>query len=134
MHYSTLFDIAGPGLLYAVAGSILLMLCGSGIIFVLEGLILWRLHWGSFKRAMLASFVMNLTTTILGIGIVLATLQFKIWGLLIDLGLSILCEGAVLMLFKRKAARENWKAALISNFVSYLLIILPLFNLGGLLK
>ncbi len=134
MHYSTAFDIAGPGLLYAVAGSLLLMLCGSALIILLEGLVLWRLKWGGLLRSLLASFVMNLVTSILGIGVVPFTTQIGFWGVLIDFGLSILCEGAILMLFKRNSVLENWRVALISNCVSYLLIILPLFFFLGLLK
>lgn len=133
MHYSTSFDIAGPGLLYAMAGGALLMLCGSGLILLVESLILWLLKWGSFKRSLLASFVINLSTSILGIGIVAFTIQWGVWGLLIDFGLSVLIEGAILMLLKRNAARENWVAALAANGASYLLVIFPLYAFVGLL-
>jgi len=134
MHYSKLADVAGPGLLFAAAGGILALCIASLVIIILEGLILWRLRWSSFARAMLASLVMNITTSILGIGVVAFTLPLGVWGLVIDYALSILAEGLVLMLFKRSAARENGLTAFWTNSASYALIILPLYLLLGLLK
>jgi hypothetical protein len=134
MHYSISLDIAGPGLLYAVGGSLLGLCFATAIIIILESLVLWRLHWGSFKRALLAGFVMNFVTATLGMGVVLFTLQLGWWGLFIDFVLSFLAEGGILMLFKPGANRENWLAALILNCASYILVILPLYFIFGLLK
>ena len=134
MHYSIPLDVGGPGLLFVAGGGLLALCLATVVITVLEGLVLWLLHWGSFKRALLAAFVMNLATTILGVGIIPFTISLGYWGLLIDLALSILAEGGILMLFKRDAARENWLAALAANTASYLLVILPLYLVFGLLK
>ena len=127
------FDVAGPGLLTAAGVGLLVLCIVSGIVVLLESLVLWRLRWGTFKRSLLAAFVMNLVTSILGIGVVIFTLPLGWWGLLIDFGLSVLVEGGILMLFKRRAARENWIAALAANALSYLLIMLPFYLLYGLL-
>ena len=134
MHYSPAFDVAGPGLLVAAAGVSLLVLCIIILIVVgLESLVLWRLRWGPYKRALLAAFVMNLATSILGVAVVPFTLQLRFWGLLIDFAVSVLVEGGILMLFKRGAARENLVAALAANSASYVLIMLPLYLFYGLL-
>ena len=135
MFHSANFDVAGPGLVVAAAGIGLLALCiVSLIVIILESLVLWRLHWGTFKRSLLAAFVMNLATSILGAGVVVVTLPLGIWGFLIDIGLSVLVEGGILMLFRRGAARENWVAALAANTFSYLLVMLPLYLFYGPLK
>lgn len=134
MNYSFPLDVAGPEFLFALAGIGIFVFCAVtvGVIFI-ESLVLWKLKWGTFKRALLAAFVMNLATTILGIGVVPFSSQLGYWGLLIDFALSILLEGLILMLFKRGATRENWIAALTANTASYLLVILPLFLFYGLL-
>jgi hypothetical protein len=134
VYYSTSFDIAGPGVVVAAVGGGLLVLCiATGFIIGLESLVLWRLRWGGFKRALLAGFMMNIATTILGIGVVPFTLSLGLAGLLIDFALSILVEGGILMLFKRGVVCENWVAALVSNIASYILVILPLYLFFGLL-
>ena len=133
MLHSPHFDVAGPGLLTAASVGLLVLCIVSVIVVLLESLVLWRLGWGSFKRSLLASFVMNLVTSILGIGVVMFTLPLGLWGFLIDFGLSVLVEGGILMLFKRGAAKENWLAALAANAVSYMLIMLPFYYFYGLL-
>ena len=134
MHYSILLDVAGPGLLLVAAGGILGLCLATVIIITIEGIILWRLRWGSFKRALLAATLMNIASTILGFGLVSLTIQWGFLGLSINLALSILLEGMVLMLLKNKAIRENWIAALVANCTSYLLVILPLYLFFDLLK
>ena len=125
------FDVAGPGLIVAAG---LLALCIVSLpIILLESLVLWRLHWGTFKRSLLVALIMNVATFILGIGVVPFTLPLGIWGFLIDYAISVLVEGGILMLFKRGAARENWIAALAANTLSYLLVMLPLYLFYGLL-
>jgi hypothetical protein len=133
MHYSPFFDLALPGLIYAAAGGMLAIIFAAVIIVLIESIILWRLRWGSFARSMLAGFVMNFATSVLGLGLIAALLYLGYWGLLIDFAISVLVEGGILMLFKRGAARENWKATLIVNAASYLLVILPMYLLLGLL-
>lgn len=119
------FDVAGPGIVLFVAGMGILALCVvSTLIIVLEALVMFLLKWGTFWRSLLASFVMNLVTTLLGVG-VMFLVSNPYLALLVGFVLSVLIEGGVLMLFKREAARSNWIAALAANAASYLLILLP---------
>ncbi len=134
MYFQSSFDVAGPGLLFVAAGGILAMCAASAFIIVLEGIILWRLRWGTLLRSLLASFGMNFATSTIGLAVVPFTLPLGIPGLIIDLVLSILIEGLVLTLLKRGANRENWLGALIGNLASYLLVITPIYILIGLLK
>ena len=135
MLISVPWDVAGPGLLYSSAGIGLPVLCLAMLIIIgIESLALLQLKWGTFKRAVLCSIVMNLVTYVIGIGVVLFTLEMGLWGLLIDFVISAVVEFIILMMFKRGAMRENWNAALTVNAASYLLVILPLYLYFGLLK
>jgi hypothetical protein len=129
------WDIAGPGLLSPSADIGLPVFCLSVLIIIgIESLALLQLKWGTFKRAVLCSIVMNLVTFVIGIGVVPFTLEMGLWGLLIDFVISVCIEFIILMTFKRGAMRENWNAALTANAASYLLVILPLYLYFGLLK
>ena len=76
MHPSLIFDIGGPGLLYAAAGSIILVLIASIMIVAIESLILWKLGWGTFWRSILVGLVMNFSTTLLGFGFITSLVFF----------------------------------------------------------
>ena len=129
----TPFDVAGPGLLAAAGFSVAMICLVSLLIVAIESLVLWRLKWGTLPRSILASLVMNLVTTIIGVAlIILFPPQSDLLTLLIDFVLSVLVEGGILMLFKRSSARENWIAALAANTASYLLFILLLYVFPGL--
>ncbi|MBI3175804.1 MAG: hypothetical protein HYZ25_18940 [Chloroflexi bacterium] len=119
------FDVAGPGVVLLVVGMGLLALCIlTALIVVAEAAVLFFLKWGTFKRSLLASLVMNLVTTLIGGGLMFL-LSNTYLGLLVDFLLSVLIEGGVLLLFNRETVRKNWIAALAANAVSYLLILLP---------
>lgn len=120
MFSSVPYDVVGPGV-FLLFGLIAFLIF-SGIVFVLEALVLWLLKWGTFGRSLLSSFLMNLASTIGGIvalGLSVSGLFNNFLGFAVALLLSILIEGGVLMLMKRNAARENWRAASIANIVSY---------------
>lgn len=121
-------DVAGPFvfLLFGLAA----FLVFSVIVFVLEAVLLWLLKWDTFGRSLLSSFLMNLTSTILGIlliGLLLTGLLNGFLSFVIAFGLSILIEGIVLMMIKPDAARENWRVAMIANVTSYILLGIFLF-------
>jgi len=119
------FDVAGPGVVLLVVGMGLLALCILTVLIVVaEAAVLFFLKWGTFKRSLLASLVMNLVTTLIGGGLMFL-LSNTYLGLLVDFLLSVLIEGGVLLLFNRETVRKNWIAALAANAVSYLLILLP---------
>ena len=131
MHFSVLFDVPGPGLLIAGAligflGLVILTI----VITLIEAAVLFWLKWDSFKRALLAAFLMNVVSTILGLFIAAPMLSFGFVGLLAAFVVSIVVEGIVLVLMKRGAARQNWIAVVVVNLASYLLVILPIYFLS----
>lgn len=119
------FDVAGPGVILFVAGMGLLALCIlTALIVVAEAAVLFFLKWGTFKRSLLASLVMNLVTTLIGGGLIFLFSNVYL-ALLVSFALSVLIEGGVLLLFNRETVHKNWIAALAANAASYLLILLP---------
>lgn len=117
------FDVAGPGVIIVAAGmSLLVLMIFMAVITVLEAVVLVVMKWGTFWRSLLASFVMNAVTTLVGFVILAGPV-----GLLVDFILSVLIEGVILLLFNRGASRKNWIAALVANGVSYLFVILPIY-------
>jgi hypothetical protein len=116
-------DVAGPGvfILFGLAA----FLVFSAIVLVLEAVLLWLIRWDTFGRSLLSSFLMNLTSTVLGvllIGLLLTGLLNSFLGFTIAFVLSVLIEVIILMMIKRDAVRENWRAAIIANFTSYTLL------------
>jgi hypothetical protein len=101
------------------------------IISLIEAVIMLLLRWDNFGYNLRISLLMNVTSTIFGIGSVLVgAMKFyndlSIWSAVaIAFLLSVLIEGGILMLMKRDTARLNWIVSLTANVVSYLLIILP---------
>jgi hypothetical protein len=125
------FDVAGPGLVFLLAGMGLLTLCVlTALIVALETLVMFLLKWGAFWRCLLASFVMNLATTLVGGGLMFLVSNIYL-ALAVGFLLSVLIEGGVLMLFNREAARRNWVAALAANAASYLFLLLPFVLIFG---
>lgn len=126
-----LIDVAGPGLIAALIGGSLLALCLLTLLITLiETTVMVLLKWGSFWRAIVASLVMNIASTIIGVFLLIIFPQPSWWSLLIAWAISALVEGSILMLLQRGAASKNWKVAFAANAVSYLLIILPSFYFG----
>jgi hypothetical protein len=127
MFASPVFDIAGPGV-YVLAGGVVFAIFSIGTL-VIESLALWLLKWDTFGRSLLAAFLMNLVSTIIGLvpfGVVLAGLNYSSLFLLAFL-FSVLIEGGVLMLMKKGAARQNWIASLFANALSYVFLAVLLF-------
>ncbi len=127
MHASLSFDVAGPGILVAAA------VFGFGALVALtlfisfaESIVMFLLKWDKYGRSLLASLLMNVTSTIFGgILVAIGALYSSFIWLAVAFVLSVLIEGGILLLMKRGAARQNWIASLLSNIVSYVLIILP---------
>ena len=128
MFTSIPYDVAGPGVLLAIAAfSIGALIVLTLIISVVEAIVMLVLKWDKFGRSLWASLLMNVTSTIFGgVLVALGLLRGTYLWLAVAFVLSVLIEGGVLMLMKRGATRQNWIASLISNLVSYLFIILPI--------
>jgi hypothetical protein len=133
MFSSVPYDVAGPGVLLAVAAfSVGALIVLTLIISVVEATVMFFLKWDKFGRSLWASLLMNVTSTIFGgVLVALGLLGGSYAWLAAAFVLSVLIEGGVLMLMKRGAARQNWIASLISNLVSYLFILLPIVLLNS---
>ncbi len=92
-------------------------------IVLVETIALRLLKWAGFWRALLHAFIINIASSIFGV--IINVLIESIWSVLIALVLSIIIEGAALALIRRENSREVWRAAIIANIASYILIIYP---------
>ena len=133
MFVSIPFDVAGPGVLVAVAvyglGALIAI---TLVISLIESVVLYLLKWARFGRSLWASVLMNATSSIVGsILIVIGLYQTSFVWFVAAFILSVVIEAGVLVLMKRGSARQNWTVALVANLASYLFIILPyaLWNL-----
>jgi hypothetical protein len=146
-------DVAvGPIILF---GGLTLGLVVFLPIVLVESLVLWRLSWGSFRRSLGDSAIVNLASTLVGLVLFALFVQTAFqcvrvpagdgqhtvnscgWvvppllGLVALWALSVAIEGGVLLLLKRHAPRQTWIAALAVNAVSYLLLGLLLLVTGA---
>jgi hypothetical protein len=126
---SSLFlDIAAPGVAFSVlaltigAFFILLML-----IIVIESTALQWLAWDTFRRCLRAATWMNLASLVVGFFFLVMIPQFGWFGLVVALALSTGIEGLVLLHLKPGQRRQNWRAAIVANLASYLLLLFPIY-------
>ncbi len=133
MFTSIPFDVAGPGVLIAIAAfSIVALIVLTLLITVAEAIVMLLLKWDKFGRSLWASLLMNITSTIFGgVLIALGVLGGSYAWLVAAFVLSVLIEGGVLMLMKRGEVRKNLLTSLIANLASYLVIILPIILLNA---
>ena len=133
MFTSIPFDVAGPGVLIAIAAfSIVALIVLTLLITIAEAIVMLLLKWDKFGRSLWASLLMNVTSTIFGgVLIALGVLGGSYAWLVAAFVLSVLIEGGVLMLMKRGAVRQNLLTSLIANLASYLVIILPIILLNA---
>ena len=132
MFTSIPFDVAGPGVLIAIAAfSIVALIVLTLLITIAEAIVMLLLKWDKFGRSLWASLLMNITSTIFGgVLIALGVLGGSYAWLVAAFVLSVLIEGGVLMLMKRGEVRQNFLTSLIANLASYLVIILPIILLN----
>ena len=130
MHASPVFDVVSPGAALLAGG--LFFAVFSLCTLLVETLALWLLKWGPFGRSLLAAFVMNLASTMVGFVLVAFSFYAADFTALYLVGfvLSVWIEGAILMLFKKGAARQNWIASLVANVASYGLLAIAWLGLN----
>jgi hypothetical protein len=111
-------------------------------IVLVEAVVLWRLRWGSFGRSLRDSLIANVGSALVGLLLsnfasnwwqvcgydparggrwceqLVSPLMLLVWAWL----LSVLIEGALLMLLTNHSRRKTWTAALAINLASYVLI------------
>ncbi|MCC7360855.1 MAG: hypothetical protein IT317_15340 [Anaerolineales bacterium] len=121
-------DLAGPGLLVGLGAGAGLILVWYVAVFFIEAVILRLFHWASFWRCLLASFLMNLLTTLVGVVFIGAfVLITERWALLLAYflawALSVVLEWAVLALMDRRQLRRAFSASLVANTATYVPLI-----------
>lgn len=123
---SVTLDVAGPGLLIGLG--VIVGGFASVVIVIAETLVLWQLKWAGFWRSLLVSLMANIASGIAGIFwawfYLSRDLTFGVIFFVVSFLASVAIEAGVLMLLKRGANQENWRAALLTNLASYVLILL----------
>lgn len=133
MFTSIPYDVAGPGMLVAVAAfSFAALIVLTIVISIAEAVVMLLFKWGTFGSSLLASLLMNVTSTIFG-GVLIVLGFYSDPYILLAIGfvLSVLIEGSVLMLMKRDGGLRNWIVSLAVNSASYLIILLPILLLNA---
>jgi hypothetical protein len=115
------FDVAGPEVFVFLGGGVVVGLLLAVGVVVLEAVVLTLFKWGRFWRALLASFAMNLVSTLAGVFVVglALTVGAPAW-LLLTFVASVVLEGAVIFVMDRSKARLGLLAVLVANVASYL--------------
>ena len=136
MYASVPFDVAGALIAMGVG-----LIIPTLIISVIEAVVMLLLKWDKFGQSLRVSLLMNVASTIFGIGGVLVSSligpidmynENHIWiAVAVAFLLSILIEVGILISAKRGSARLNWLVSLTANTASYLLVILPLVWLNA---
>jgi len=133
MPSTPMFDvIAPPMILLSLGLGLIALLLLTLLITLVEGVVLALLKWNVFPRALVASLIINITSSLVG-GLLLIFLQeFPLIWMLLAFVLSVSIEGAILLKIQPAFGRRTWLLALLANLASYLLLILPayLFSLA----
>ncbi len=130
-----ILDAGGPLLFLALGVFAVVVVV---VIIAVEALALRLLKWGGFWRALLDSFLMNLVSTIIGVPLLFGYAQIfgetlgvgYVFAFALSFVISAAVEGGTLLALRRRAARETWRAALISNAASYAVITLLMVALA----
>jgi hypothetical protein len=115
------FDVAGPEVFVFLGGAAVVgVLLAVGVV-IIEAVVLTLFKWSRFWRALLASFVMNLVSTVVGVFVIglALTVGAPAW-LLLTFVASVVLEGGVIFLMNRPKARIGLLAVLVANVVTYL--------------
>lgn len=117
------------------AGLIILTVLSVAILIALITLVemvqLQLLHWGNTRQSMRASLVMNLTSSVAGIPLLVWFPHPNLPNLLLAWLLLVAIEGGVLTALRPRTPRYNWFVAAAANLASYLVLILPAFLFRG---
>lgn len=113
-------DVAGPEVFVFLGGTVIVgVLLAVGVVIV-EAVVLTLFKWSRFWRALLASFTMNLVSTIAGVFVVglALTVGAPAW-LLLTFAASVALEGLVVHFMDRSKAKLGWLAVGVANIVTY---------------
>jgi hypothetical protein len=97
-------------------------------VIAVEAVVLWLMRWAGFWRSLLAAFLMNTLTTLVGFflaGALVFTYDQWLWLLswFIAWVLSVVLEWGVLALMDRTKLRRAFVASLLANTVTYLALM-----------
>lgn len=142
-----LFDMSGGVLIFALLLQGGLALAAAIAIFLVitfvEAIVLRFINWGDMWQSLFDSLVINFITTIVGIMAAITAFGFldAVFGLPDTLGellpqmillwaITILIEGILLGVIRKRSFNETWGASLIINTCSYLMlaVIIPLLG------
>jgi hypothetical protein len=118
----------GVGLIILTALTVAILIL---LIALVEMVVLELLHWGNTRQSMRASLAMNLTSSVVGILLLVLFPQPNIRNLLIAWFILVIIEGGVLTRMRPETPRYNWFTAAAANLASYMILILPAFLFRG---
>ena len=118
----------GVGLLLLTALSIAILI---SLITLVEMVTLQLLRWGNTRQSMRASLAMNLTSSVVGILLLVLFPHPNVRNLLIAWLILVAIEGGVLTRIRPETPRYNWFTAAVANLASYIILILPAFLFRG---
>lgn len=114
----------------AIAGSLLVLCLYVIVISALEGAVLNWFKWDTLPRSILAAVMVNFVSNFLcGLLLVFLQQELLIW-LLVAFPLCILVEGSLLSLLQKGKTRLTWIGVLVSNQLSFLILVLPVYYFG----
>ena len=132
MHYLPVPDsaVSGSTLSNLVLGGLALAIVFVLIIFV-ETVALQLQGWGDFKTSLRASLLMNLASLPVLFGALALVIRFHTLVMLFSLALSVPIETFVLKKLRIDQEYHIWRAAILSNLASYLVLIFPAFLMSS---
>jgi hypothetical protein len=101
------------------------------LITLVEMVTLQLLRWGNTRQSMRASIAMNLTSSVVGILLLVLFPHPNVRNLLFAWFILVAIEGGVLTRLHPQTPRYNWFTAAIANLASYIILILPAFLFRG---
>ena len=123
-----LFRAGSAGLILLTAISIAILIL---LITLVEMVALQLLRWGNTRQSMRASLLMNLTSSVVAIILLVLFPQPNARNLWIAWFFLVIIEGGVLTRLRPQTPRYNWFSAAVANLASYIILILPAFLFRG---
>lgn len=101
------------------------------LIALVEMVALQLLRWGNTRQSIQASLMMNLSSSVAWLLMLVLFSQPNIWILLVAWLIMVAIEGGVLTRLRPGTPGYNWFVAAMANLASYLILILPAFLFRG---
>jgi hypothetical protein len=120
IHYEPLADVGGPLLTFFVGGIAALAVFIP--IVIIEAVVLWLMKWDTFWRSLRTALIMNTISGFVGVVLYYRILDRapEIKDFLLAFILTILIEGVVLWVDKKKSVLYLIEIVIIANLISYI--------------